>query len=103
IGLECANRRELLGIITERLGAVVRVVDFAHQAGMRDGNVVALEIVVDVDLPVAVDDVVPALGEMESFELEAARLLRDLAEESAERLSAHVEIHEDKLFPNFAA
>src|SRR5260221_8197660 len=70
-----ANRRELLGIIAIGVGAIVGVIDFAHQTGMGDGNVVALEIVVDVHLPVAVDDVVAALNGLQSGKLKATRLL----------------------------
>jgi len=39
----------------------------------------SLEVVVDVDLPIAVDDVVAALGELQAIELEPASLLRNLA------------------------
>src|SRR5690349_17773549 len=70
---------------------------------MRDGNVVALEIVVDVNLPIAVDHVVAALGEFQTFELEAAHLLGNLSQAGGERLGVEIEIHKDKLAPGFAA
>src|SRR5205823_1969638 len=75
-----ANGRELLRIVAEGIRAVLRVVDFLHQAGMRDGNVIALEIVVDVNFPIAIDDVIAALGKLQTLELETLRLLRSLAE-----------------------
>ena len=49
---------------------------------MGDGDVIALEIVVDVDLPIAVNHVVAAFGKLETFELETLRLLRNRAEVS---------------------
>src|SRR5262249_5562348 len=70
---------------------------------MGDGNMVALEIVIDVDLPVARDEVIAPLRQMQAVELESAGLLRNLPEESPERFGIPVEIHEDELFPNFAA
>ena len=72
----------MLGIIAESVGAILGVVDFLHQAGMGDGDVIALEIVVDVDLPIAVNHVVAAFGKLETFELETLRLLRNRAEVS---------------------
>ena len=93
----------MLGVVAEGVGAVLGVVDFAHQAGMGDGDVVALEVVIDVDLPVAVDDVVAAFDQVEAIELEGPRLLGDVAEARGERLSSGIEIDEDESFPGFEA
>ena len=98
-----ANRSELLGVIAEGIGAILCVVDFLHQAGMGDGDVVALEIVVDVNLPIAIDDVVAALGKLQAFKLKTTRLLRNLTEIRGQGLGLQIEVHEDKLFPGFAA
>src|SRR5580693_6155765 len=68
---------------------------------MRNRDVIALEIVIDIHLPVAIDDVVPALDKLHSFELQAAGLLRNFAEIGRERLRVRIEIDEDKLFPGF--
>src|SRR5580704_5023655 len=96
-----SNRRELLGIVAIGVGAILRVIDFAHEPGMRDGDVVALEIVVNVHLPIAIDDVVAALDGLQALELEAARLFGNFAEICGERLGVGIEIDEDKLFPGF--
>src|SRR6266851_4832146 len=74
------ERRELLRVVAESVRAIMRVVYFFHQAGMGDGDVIALEIVVYVNLPVAIDDVVAALGKLQTFELETSRLLGNLTE-----------------------
>src|SRR5208282_5775591 len=96
-----ANGSELLGIVSISVGAVLRVIDFAHQAGVSDGNVVALEIVVDVNLPVAVDHIVAALDGLQAFELEAAGLFGNLAEGDEKRLGVWIEVDEDELLPSF--
>src|SRR6267142_3456786 len=70
---------------------------------MRDGNVIALEVVIYVNFPVAIDDVVAALRELQSLELEASRLLWNLPQVGGKRLGLGVEIHEDELAPSFAA
>src|SRR5439155_13182346 len=103
VGLHGADGRELLRIITIGVRAVLCVIDFFHQAGMGDGNVIALEVVVDVDLPVAVDDVVAALGKFQSFKIEAAHLSRNFAENFFERLGVVVKIYEDEIAPSVEA
>src|SRR5213082_541948 len=70
---------------------------------MRDGDVVALEIIVDVNLPVAVDDVIAALREVQALELEAVGLLRDLPQVGGKRLGLKIEIDKNELAPSFAA
>src|SRR5689334_4828041 len=70
---------------------------------MRDGDVVALEVVVDVHLPVAIDHIVATLDETQSCKLKASRLFRNLAQKSGKRLGGEVEVDEDELFPGFAA
>src|SRR5437762_475568 len=70
---------------------------------MRYGNVVALEIIVDVNLPVAVDDVIAALREVQALELEAVGLLGDLPQVGGKRLGLKIEIDENELAPGFAA
>src|SRR5580692_3488593 len=68
---------------------------------MRDGDVVALEIVIDVNLPIAIDDVVAALDGLQALELEAASLFGNFAEIGGERLGVGIEVDEDELFPGF--
>src|SRR5258708_7468380 len=83
------------------LCAILRVVNIADQARMSDGNVIALEIVIDVNFPIAVDDVVAALGELQALELKTTRLLRNFTEISRERHRVWIEINKDKLPPGF--
>ncbi len=80
LGLHGSDRRKLLRIVAKRFRAVLRVIDFTHQPRMRDGDVVALEVVVDVNLPIAIEHVVAALHAPQPFKLKPARLLRNLAE-----------------------
>src|ERR1700730_4368551 len=70
---------------------------------MSDGNVIALEVVIYVNFPVAIDDVVAALGKLQSLELEASRFLGNPAEVGGERFGFQVEIHKDELAPGFTA
>ena len=60
--LHRADGSKLLRVVAKGVRAVLRVVDLAHQAWMRDRDVIALQIVVDIHLPVATDHVVAALG-----------------------------------------
>src|SRR5215831_17611717 len=66
---------------------------------MRDRNVIALKVVVDINLPVAFDDVVAALGQFEPFELEATRLIRNFAKNRCKRFRVLIEIDEDEVAP----
>src|SRR5437016_548088 len=96
-----ADGSELLGVVAKRVRAVLRVIDFFHQAGMRDGDVVSLEIVVNVNLPVTIDDVIAAPGKLQALELEPLCLLGNLGKICRERLGFQIEIHKDELFPGF--
>src|SRR5882757_5430084 len=66
--------RKLLRIVTKRVRAVLCVINLAHQAGMRDRNVVALQVIIDVNLPIAVDHIISALLRLQSIELKSPRL-----------------------------
>src|SRR5260370_32501944 len=85
-GFHGADACELLGVVAESVRALLRIIHFLHQTRMRDGDVVALEIVVNVDLPVAMYDVVAALREMQAFELESTRLQLNFTEVRCKRL-----------------
>src|SRR5580704_2147281 len=88
-------------MVAKRVGAVLRVIDFLHQPGMDDRNVVRIEVVVDVDLPVAIDVVIAALGHLQIGEGKFFGKLRDITEEYRKRGSVCVEIDEQKLLPGF--
>src|SRR5467141_1161011 len=103
LGVPGADGSELLRVVSKDFRAVLGIIDFAHQGGMRDGNVIALEVVVHVNFPVAIDDVVAAFGKLQSLELKTPRLLRNLPEVSGKLLSLQVEIYKDELFPGLAA
>src|SRR5258708_6537220 len=70
---------------------------------MGDGYVIALEIVVYVNLPVAINDVVATFGKLQALKLETLCLLGNLTKICRERLGLQIEIHEDELFPRLAA
>ena len=95
-GVARAQRRVLRRVEAARHHLVAVVVDRAVEARVRDRDVVALEIVVDVDLPVRLQGVVAALERHQLGEAEPGRfdLGGDLAQEVGERRRAGVEIHE---------
>src|SRR5207253_11396396 len=72
--LEGTDRSELLGIEAEGVRAILRVIDLLHQARMGNGDMIALQIVIDIDLPVAIDDIVATLGKLQTIELVTTRL-----------------------------
>src|SRR5262249_34754015 len=82
-----------------RLGHVARVVELLHQRRMHDRDVVPLEIVVDVDLPVAADD--PALARSGAHGLEAPRRqpLRQVFESLDERRRRRIQVDEKEAEP----
>ena len=59
----------LLGVVAKGFDAVVVVLELLEQAGVRDGQVIALEIVVDVHLPVAGDVVIAVLDQPHRVEV----------------------------------
>ena len=58
-----ANGRILLGVITFGDDLVVVVINEFEQARVCDGDMVPLEVVIDIDLPIAVDFIINALVE----------------------------------------
>jgi len=70
---------------------------------MHDGNVVTLEVVVNVNLPVAVDDVIPALGKRQLREGKFPSQLRNVANKFGEGRSIRSKIDKNKLLPGFAS
>ena len=75
------HEREALGLVEVLVGAHV---EHLGEAGVRDRAVIALEVVLDRDLPVALDLPVVADAEAEAIEVETA--LRNLVGERPERL-----------------
>src|SRR6516164_2450139 len=69
---------------------------------MYDRDMVALEVIVDVHLPVAIDVIIVAFGEGQAFEWKSARKLRNIAKIIGKRKSAAIEIHKNELLPGFA-
>ena len=82
---ELAYGRMLLGVAAEGLDPVGVVVELAKELGLGDGQVVALEVVVDVDLPVALDQVLTRLDEAHALDVVTDRpyLVRYRAEHVA--------------------
>jgi len=86
-------RRELAGIRAD--------VDHVAETGMRDGAVVALEEVLDRDLPVRVHAVVHAVVGGEPGEIQPARArdLRQRSECRGQRCGVEVRAHEHERTP----
>src|SRR5258708_16193172 len=83
--LRAPQRGELDREIAPRFGPVVGVVDLAEESRMDDGDVIALEVVVDVDLPVAVEGPLLMRGEPEPAIVAARQHRHEIAEEVDER------------------
>src|SRR5213593_3579688 len=97
-GLQLPDRRVLLGVVAKRLHPVVVVLELLEETGVRDRKVVALEVVVDIHLPVARDVVVAALDQTHRVEVVAGPgdLRGDGANPVGERRGVGVEVDEDE-------
>src|SRR6202795_4552382 len=102
-GLGAADRAPLTDILGIRLDGVGVVVDFTIERRVDTRQVVSLEIVVDVGLPVAVHFAGAALGELHTVEGELLRLGGQFAQRLAQRAGLGIEIHEDEVEPFFDA
>ena len=68
---------DLHGGIAEDFGAVVGVIEGAGQAGVHGVDVIAtVQVVIDEQLPIAVDDVLLALDEFHALDTEICATLR---------------------------
>src|SRR6202022_1137320 len=98
------QRRVLNRVMLFRLGPVLRVVQLAEEPGMHDRDVIALEIVVDVYLPVAVQLPVLAAGEAVSAVVALAQVVEQLgAEVVAKRDGVIAQVHEHEIVPRLHA
>src|SRR4026207_2220657 len=61
LGADRTGRGMLRGIITEEIDTIIVVIHFLEEAGMRDRNMIAFQIIIDVHFPVAIDHVITAL------------------------------------------
>src|SRR5204862_5592206 len=86
-----------------RLRPIARVIELAEEPGMHDRDVVALEVVVDVDLPVAIELPRFAMREAEAGVVVARHVGEELAEEIGQRLGVRIEIDEYELVPHLDA
>ena len=93
------DRRDLEHAVPEGLRPVGAVVELLHERGMDDRDVVPLEIVVHVDLPVAVER--PLAPEREAHRAEPAFREADVevVQRRGERRSTGIEVHEDEPDP----
>ena len=83
------------------LDHVLAVVEDRGQALVEVRHVVAaVEVVVDEDLPVALEGPAPALDELEALELQLRELADERTECRLERGTARLEPHEDELLPD---
>ena len=95
------GRVELTRAQPGRVHHQVAVVDHRHQPGMVEPAVVALEVVLERDLPVRADLVVRAVMEAQRADVEAAFAddLRKIAERLLQRLRAGIRIDEHERAP----
>ncbi len=74
-------------------------VEFSVQAGVHGGQVIALEVIVDVGLPVAIHVVSAAFEELHVLEGESLGLLRKLSEALGQRPRLRIKIHKHEVEP----
>src|SRR5208337_686435 len=98
-GLRAADRGPLANVLSIRLNGVGVVINLAIERRVDARYVVALEIVVDVGLPVAVHFVGAALGKLHVREIELAGMGGQATQARAKRGSLGIEIDEDKVEP----
>ena len=84
-----------------RIHAVLRVVQRAKQPGMRSRQMIALKEIVDINFPVALDDVLAALGETEFVEVttDISDLAGNIAKHLGEWRRLPILIHKDERTP----
>src|SRR6516162_3393905 len=70
---------------------------------MHDRDMVALEVIVDVHLPIAIHVIIAAFGEGQALEWKSARKLRNIAKIIGKRKSVAIKIRKNELLPGFAA
>ena len=87
----------------ELLALVAAVIQLAVQPGMHARQVIALEIVIHVRLPVTLHHVVTTLTESQLLQTKTLRLRRQFAQRRQQRLGCRVEIHENPIRPFFGA
>src|SRR5262249_40442950 len=98
-----ANRAGLQRMPREQLGSVVRVVELAVQTGMDAGQMVALEKIVDIRLPVALHHVLAPLVEAHLLEAKLRRLRRQLPQRADQICRSAAEVHEYQATPLLGA
>ena len=88
----------LFRVVAKRLDAVLVVVELLEQARMSDREVIALEVVVDIHLPVALDDVVAALDPAHGGQVVAGfvDLVGDHTDPVGQRRCLVIEVGEDE-------
>src|SRR5258706_12220563 len=74
-----ADWRVLGGIVTEEVDAIVVVIHFLEKAGMRNRNVIALQIIIHIYFQIGMDDVIASLPFAEFTKIKFAGFFRNLA------------------------
>ncbi len=95
--------RVLQGVAAARLRDVARVVELLHEGRVDDRDVVPLEVVVHVDLPVALDRPLLARGGTHRLEPAAGEARRKVFQRFGERRGVVVEVDEEEAHPRFEA
>src|SRR5205814_4465932 len=97
------HRRVLNRVLLFRLRPVLRIVDLTKERRMDDRDVIALEIVVDVRLPIAVELPIFSRCEAESFRDARIHFRVHVAVGFSERCGVAIEIDEEKSEPRLDA
>ena len=98
-----ANWAELADVALKRFDDIGVVVEFAIQTGMDAGQVISLEIVIDVCFPIAPHFVDASLKQLHTDERKFPGLLRQTPEALFERRRIRIEVYEDEIEPNLDA
>src|SRR6202030_1167534 len=98
-GLRAADRGPLADILGIRLDGVGVVVDFTIERRVDARQVVALQIGVDIGLPVAVHIVGAALGKLHAAERELLGMGRQFAQRLAQRAGLGIDTDENEVEP----
>src|SRR6267154_73789 len=95
--LRPANRRPLAHVIRMRLDGIAAIVDFAVKRRVHARDVVALKIIVNVGLPVALHLVGAPVGKFHSAEIELFGLAGQFSQGLVQRRRFSIQIDEDEI------
>src|SRR5437588_641381 len=83
----------------EGLGHILPIIEFPIQAWVNAWQVVALEKIVDVNLPVAFHHVIAPLDQLQVLQRVHSRLIRQFTQTGNQSLRSRIQIHEHPRSP----